>query len=254
MLEENTVDAVVEDVVTPQEPETESVQSEVAPDTVAEEKHVQSPEANAKFKEFRLKAEKEKAEAVQKAKDDLIAEQYGESHGIYTEADYKKALEKQKQQELLDKMKSEEVDPNEIYNKLKENDPDFKKYKQIEAEANEKKQIDQLNLELKELDVDVTIKSLEDVANLKNADDIVKHIENGKTLSEAYFLANMNEIIQKKAEKVQKETLEKTLSLQGSSPGALDQSAGTEHTDSYFSMSQDDFNKLKEDVLSGRKR
>ena len=73
MFEENesTVNAEQEEVVTPQEPieaeVTESVESEVAPDTVKEAEVVeQSPEENAKFKEIRVKYEREKQEAIDK--------------------------------------------------------------------------------------------------------------------------------------------------------------------------------------------
>ena len=256
MLEnESTVDAGQELNVETQEtvevPETESVQSEVATDTV---KEVQTPEENAKFKEIRLQTEQKIREAEQKAQDQLIADMYGESHGIYTKADYDKAVRQQKEQEMLEQMRTEERDPKEIYNALKENDPDYQELKKMKAETYTQNQLRELNEELKELDLDLKINSLDDIAKLDNADKIVDHIKAGKTLSEAYFLANKKTLIQKEAEKVRQDTLEKTLSLKGSSPGALDQSAGTEHTDSYSTMSAEDFAKLKEDVLLGRRK
>ena len=250
MLEnESTVDAGTEELVTPQEPEvveesTDSVPSEVAPEA---EKPVQTPEENAKFKEVRTRA-------AQEAQDKLIAEMYGESHGIYTKADYDRAVKEQKEAEMLEKMKSEEVDPKEIYKALKESDPDYQELKKIKAETYTQNQLRELNAELKELDLDIEIKSIDEVAKLENAEKIIDHIKNGKTLSEAYFLANKSQLIKKEAEKVRQDTLEKTLSLKSSSPGALDQSAGTEHTDSYSTMSADDFRKLKEDVLMGRRK
>ena len=248
MLEnESTVDAGIEEVVIPHEEvqeEVESVSSEVATE---QPKQVQSQEENSKFAEVRRKAEQE-------AQDKLISEMYGQSHGIYTKADYDKAVRQQKEAEMLEQMKSDEVDPKEIYNALKESDPDYQELKKMKAETYTQNQLRELNEELKELDLDLKINSLDDIAKLDNADKIVDHIKAGKTLSEAYFLANKKTLIQKEAEKVRQDTLEKTLSLKGSSPGALDQSAGTEHKDSYSTMSAEDFEKLKEDVLMGRRK
>jgi len=245
----NLVDAGNEEVVTPQEEiveeSVESVPSEVTPEQ--SEKPTQSKEENSKFAEVRRRAEQE-------AQDKLIAEMYGESHGIRTKADYDKAVREQKEAAMLEQMKDSEVDPKEIYKALKESDPDYQELKKIKAETYTQNQLRELNEELKELDLDIQIKSLDELAKLENADKMIKHIESGKSLSEAYFLANKKQLIQKEAEKVRQDTLEKTLSLKGSSPGALDQSAGTEHTDSYSTMSADDFNKLKEDVLMGRRK
>lgn len=255
MLEnESTVNAEQVEAVTPQETieveQTESVQSEVAPDTASKTEVEQSPEENAKFKEIRLKYEREKQEAIDKE----YSQMYGEQYGIHTKADYEKAIRAQKEAEMLEQLREQEVDPKEIYKALKENDPDYQELQKIKAESYTQNQLKELNDELKELDIDLQIKSLDDIASLDNADKIVDHIKAGKTLSEAYFLANKKQLIQKEAEKVRQDTLEKTLSLKGSSPGALDQSAGTEHTDSYSTMSADDFNKLKEDVLMGRRK
>lgn len=124
---ENTVDAVLEEVVVPQNEQAEaevevqqaeSVEPEVAADTQADtEKHVQSKEENAKYAELRRKYEAEKAEEVQKAKDKVIADMYGESHGIHTEAEYKEAMQKQREREEIEKITQKgvsEADAKEI--------------------------------------------------------------------------------------------------------------------------------------------
>ena len=165
MENESTVNAEQVEVVTPQEEveqdQVESVSSEIA--TEQPEKHVQSPEENSRFAEVRRKAEQE-------AQDKLIAEMYGESHGIYAKADYDKALREQREREMLEQMKSEEVDPKEIYKALKENDPDYQELKKIKEETYTQNQLRELNQELKELDLDIEIKSLDDIAKLDNAD------------------------------------------------------------------------------------
>ena len=248
---ESTVNAGVEEVVTPQETEqvesVESVSSEVA--TEQQEKPVQSKEENSKFAEVRRNAERE-------AQDKLIAEMYGQSHGIYTKADYDKAIREQKQQELLEQMKSDEVDPKEIYSKLKESDPDFQELQKIKTETYTQSQLNQLNAELKELDIDVTIKSLEDVVKLGNADDIIKHIEQGKTLSEAYFLANRKEIIRKEAEKVQQETIKKIQANGEASTGSLANNGTVTQLytrEQVDAMSQEEVNKNYDMVIKSMK-
>jgi len=251
MLEnESTVDAGQEMNVESQIDEVsepiESESSEVATDAV-EEKPVQSPETNHEFAEVRRKA-------AQEAQDKLIADMYGESHGIYTKADYDKAIKEQKEAELLEQMKQDEVDPKEIYSKLKESDPDFQEFQKIKTETYTQNQLNQLNQDLKELDIDVAIKSLDDIAKLENASDIIKQIEQGKTLSEAYFLANRKQIIQKEAEKVRNETIKKTEMLSNSSPGALDSSGGDDKPHSFATMSSEEFAKYKDDVLMGRRK
>ena len=253
MLNEITDNAVTEEVVALQEPEvtesTESVESEVATDTVEEATEVQSAEENTKFKELRLKYERETQSAIDKE----YSQMYGEQYGIHTKADYEKAMAKQKETELLEQLSNGEVDPEEAYRRLKENDPDFQNLKKMQQETSMKNEVEQLNKELKELDVDITIESLDDVVKLKNVDDIVKYIENGKTLSEAYFLANKKEIIDKRAERVQTETLAKVASLEGASPGSLN-NPGEEKSSSIYSLSNDDFKKMQEDVLMGRRK
>lgn len=252
---ENSVNAEVkEDVVDLQEPieveTTESVPSEVAPDTVEKTEVEQSPEENAKFKEIRLKYEREKQEAIDKE----YSQMYGESHNIHSKADYEKAVREQQEAEMLERLREQEVDPKEIYSKLKENDPDFQELQKIKTETYTQNQLKQLNDDLKDLDIDVSIKSLEDIAKLENADSIIKQIEQGKTLSEAYFLANRKQIIQKEAEKVRLDTLKKTEMLNNSSPGALDNSGGDDKPHSFYTMSSEEFAKYKEDVLMGRKK
>ena len=252
MPDQITDNAVTEEVVDPQPEvvetestevvETESVESEVATDTVKE----QSKEDNSKFAEVRRKAEKESI-------DRFISEQYGESHGIHTKADYDKAIAEQKQNELLESLKDEETDPLEVYNKMKENDPEYQAMKQSKQETYMNNQIKELNADLKDLDVDVNIESIDDLTKLKNVDEITKHVESGKTLAEAYFLANKKEIINKRAESVQAETLKKVASLEGANPGSLNNPGETKN-ESIYNMSEADFKQMQEDVLMGRRK
>lgn len=260
MENESTVNAEQVETVTPQETieveQTESVQSEVATDTASKTEVEQSPEENAKFKELRLKYEREKQEAEQKSLDKFIAETYGEKYGIHTKADYDKAMREQKQSEMLEQMRNEEVDPKEIYKALRENDPEYQELSKMKAEIYTQNQLKELNAELKELDLDVQINTLDDIAMLDNADKIIKHIESGKTLSEAYFLANKGELIKKEAEKVRQDTIKKIQANGDATTGSLSNNGQTttlytrEQVDA---MSQADVNKNYDLVIKSMK-
>lgn len=223
--------------------ETESVESEVATETV---KEIQSQEENSKFAEVRRKAE-------QAGRDKFISDNYGKSHGIHTEAEFNKAMAEQKQRELEESVKSGEVDPRTAYEQMKANDPDFQRLQKINQDNSTKAQIDALNSELKELDININIKSLDDIAKLDNVTEIIGHVKNGKTLTEAYFLANKKQIIEKRAEKVQADTLQKVKALEGASPGSLN-NPSEDKAQSIYSLSDADFKKMQEDVMMGRRK
>ncbi|WP_373005361.1 hypothetical protein [Sulfurimonas sp.] len=241
MLEnESTVDAGQEEVVEPQSEgevqSTESVETEVA--AVAEE-HVQTPEENAKYAEIRRSAE-------QKSVDKFISDQYGKSHGIHTKADYDKAIAEQRETELLERLRDEDVDPKEIYKNLKENDPEVKAYRQSQQESFISKQIEQLNGDLTDMELDVKINNLDDLSKLPNSDKIIEYVKNGNSLSDAYYLANKKDIIQRDRAKIQNDTIKQIQANGLSTPGSLSDSG---QTSSFFTeaqvdaMSQADVNK-----------
>jgi hypothetical protein len=90
-----------------------AVDGEVTPPTV-DVKQVQSAEENARYAAIRREAE---TKAKEKARDELIAEMYGESHGIRTYADYQKALEEAARQEEIDRLVQQNI-PQEYAEKL----------------------------------------------------------------------------------------------------------------------------------------
>jgi hypothetical protein len=101
-----------------------------------ETKPVQSPEENAKFAEVRRKTE---AEAKAKARDELIAEMYGKSHGIHTYAEYQEALAKQEEEQKLSEMLKKYI-PEEYAKEMIEN----RKFReQFESEQKAKQQQEQ---------------------------------------------------------------------------------------------------------------
>lgn len=171
-------------------------------------------------------------EATAKAKDELIAEMYGETHGIYTYADYQKALAEQKAAEQKAKLQEEiGIDPDAlkpVFQQWKESDPDFQELKAIRAEKNITKALTDLNSELKDAGIDLQLKDLSDaeLSKLPNIDGILGYVQKGHSLADAFFLANKKDIISRQAQTAQQETIKKITANGESSPGSL--SAGGE--------------------------
>lgn len=104
-MDETTVNAEVEEVVTPQnldsEESTEAIESsEVSESEQEESQPSQTPEENAQFAKVRREAEQK---ARDKARDELIAEMYGDQ-GIQTYADYQRVIAEQKEAERLEQL------------------------------------------------------------------------------------------------------------------------------------------------------
>ena len=232
MLNETIDNAVAEDVVDSQPVveevvqdssevvETESASSEVATEPV---KEVQSQDDNAKFADVRRKAE-------QAGRDKFISDQYGKEFNVHTEAEYKAKIAEQKQEKLEEAVRNGEVDPKDAYEQMKANDPEYQKMVASREEATASGQISTLNNDLKELGIDTVINSLEDIVKLDNYDDIVSYIEKGNNLSEAYFLANKQSIIQSDRNKVQQDTIKQIEANGNSAVGSLSDTGETEAT------------------------
>jgi hypothetical protein len=136
----NTVDAVQENAVGSQSEQVNSTvetvnadNASVTTDKQEEIKPAQSAEENAKYAEVRRRAE---AEAKAKARDEVINEMYGESHGIHTYAEYQAAIEKQKQEEQLQELLAKNI-PEEFATEMLES---RKLREQIKAEQEAKQQ------------------------------------------------------------------------------------------------------------------
>jgi len=230
-MEENIVSSVNAEPVVNVEPQETTVNEPVnagsgevaTPQTVS--KPVQTPEQNAEFARVRREAET-------KAKDAVISEMYGESHGIHTYAEYQAALADQKAAEQRAKFQEENgIDPDAlkpVFQQWKESDPDFQELKAIRAEKNQTKALTDLNNELKDAGVDLQIKDLsnEELSKLPNIDGILEQVQKGHSLADAFFLANKKDIISRQAQTAQQETIKKITANGESSPGSL--SAGGE--------------------------
>jgi hypothetical protein len=183
------------------------------------QKPVQSAEDNAKFAAIRREAEQK---AATKAKDEMIAEMYGESHGIYTYADYQKALADQKAQEQRQQFQDENgFDPDVIkpvVEQMLKSDPRYQRLEQMEREANVSTAVSKFSEEFPELG----IKSFDDIAKLPNIDKMYEYVNSkGLSLNDAYKLANYGDVVSKTAQTAQQEAIKKIAANGASSPGSL---------------------------------
>ena len=207
-MDENVVDATVEEVVTPQneqaevaEVETEVVEnaeSEVVTDTPEEvEKPVQTPEENAKFADIRRKYEAEVVVAESDAQDALIAKMYGDSHGIKTVKEYDTAMAKQKEKEEVAKIQEDknysEEDAREIL--------DARRIKQ-ENEQSKQAQSEQQQLETQTRNNNIEfldyfkVRYDRDYDNVKDVinPEVWKAVNNGTPLKYAYMEHEIKEL------------------------------------------------------------
>jgi hypothetical protein len=161
-------------------------------------------------------------EATTKAKDELIAEMYGETHGIYTYADYQKALAEQREaQEKQQYQEQYGIDPDAIkpiVEKMLKSDPRYQRLEQMEKEANINAAVSKFNEEFPELG----IKTFDDIAKLPKVDKIYEYVSNyGLSLNDAYKLANYGDVVSKTAQTAQQEAIKKIAANGASSPGSL---------------------------------
>jgi hypothetical protein len=230
MDEMQNVAANLEEVATPQDTVVES--TETATETTIESSEQPAETTKPDVTETQAFSRRLK-EATSKAKDELIAEMYGDSHGIFTYADYQKAVKESQEAEERARLQEElGVDPDKlkpVFEKFKENDPDFQELRQIRAEKNIHAALSDLNNELKSAGIDLQLNDLSDaeVAKLPNVDKIVNLIKTkGHSLADAFFIANKKDIIAKQAAKAEQEAIKKITANGASSPGSL--SSGNE--------------------------
>jgi DNA repair exonuclease SbcCD ATPase subunit len=222
---ENSVNAEVEtDVVDSSDTvETESVNEEVAPSQEETEqqqeqteKKEQSPEENAKFAEVRRKAE---AQAAAKAKDDMIAEMYGESHGIYTYADYQKAVAEQREQEEMAKLAEEKEIPEDVAKELYE----AKKLKEQLTKQQQEQEMTLKQQQEQQRQFQEFIEAFPSVQPNEIPQEVWDKVNNGVPLKYAYIEAQYNKIQEgKKAKELNQMNAEAST---GSLKGKLDTSS-----------------------------
>jgi hypothetical protein len=212
------------------DPETDSKQAATPDVADPVEKPKQDSDTNKAFQEMRKQLEAEKARAAEieaKAKkaDELIAQQYGESHGIYTVEQYEQQLQREK--ENADRQRYEEagLTPEEIQM--------LKEYPQLKQETMEQKQ---LRLEQEQVDgwkklydtypefkAAVSSENPEELQRLFN-EDMKAEIARGASPLAAYRNAHFEMIMKSQLQNVQEiakqEALDKLNSKEHLAPNA----------------------------------
>jgi hypothetical protein len=124
-MEEQQMAANTESVAASQTPETANVGT---PETTSVP---QTDVTQTQVFAHRLKDETSKAE--QRARDALIAEMYGESHGIRTYAEYQAATQRQREAEDRQRYQQAGLDPD-MLNQFLENHPDIKAARELKRD------------------------------------------------------------------------------------------------------------------------
>ncbi len=222
-MEENNVTANVGEVVTPQDTTTE-VQTEVKPvesDGVTSTEVQGTDVTQTKAFASRLKEATEKAR--NEALDEFVANEgytyNGQPVTTYAELQRIKAEIKAEEERATFQEQNgfnpEAVKP--LFEQWLKENPRYQQLEQAEKEANARANLAKFNEEFPELG----IKTVDDLNKLPNIDAITNYMQLGLSLNDAYFQANRNEILGKKAQSVQQETINKITANGQSSPGSL---------------------------------
>jgi hypothetical protein len=231
------------------------VDTGVTDSQVADVKPVQSQEDNARF----AQARRDKEADTQKSIDAEYSRLFGTEYGIHTKAAYDAAIaEQQRETERQQFQEQNGFDPNTVkplFEEWKKSDPDFQELSHIRQEKSISAALSDLNNELKDCGMDLQLKDLSDaeVAKIPNVDKVTELVSKGKTLSEAFFLANKKEIISKQTAAAQQDTIKKIAANGLSSPGSLS-GGGDSDSKTIYSMSKSDFAKMQAEVLRGERK
>lgn len=195
----------------------------------------QDAQTNAQYAKMRREYEAKMQAAEIKAKDDMVARIYGESHGIKTFAEYEKAV---RDAELQQEAEEAGMDPK-TYAKLKELEAKVQTYEKQESYSEQDKKLSK----------DPVTSSI-----YKQYKDEVRNISNqyGVDLQSAFtFLVGQKlpEILGQ----AQQSTITKIQENGRSSPGSLSK-AGSNQSYDAFSMSSKDFEAMVEKAKAGALR
>lgn len=167
----------------------------------------QSDEENARYAAARRRAEediKRRYEAQKSADDERIAAMCaGVKHPITgqpitTLADYLDALEIQQKNEREAELRNKGVDPDMV-NRMIENNPLVRQAKQVIEKSKETEANMQIIRDVEEISkIDPSIKTMQDIANLPNCDEIIARVERGASLVDAYKAANFDVLLNKR--------------------------------------------------------
>ena len=117
---------------------------------------------------------------------------------ILSARDYIEAVEADKRVKVKADMENAGLDPSILEQLIAEN-PLVKQAQEFMTKVQQEKAEQELQSDIKEISkFDSTIKSKDDLVKLENFEDIVKLVEKGNSLVEAYKLANFDKLVSKK--------------------------------------------------------
>lgn len=192
----------------------------------------QDAETNAQYAKMRRDYEAKVAAAEMKAKDEMIARIYGDSHGIKTFAEYEKAV---REAELEQEAEEAGMDPK-TYAKLKELEAKVQTYEKQESY----KEQDQ------KLSKDPVTSSI-----YKQYRDEIKDISNQYSVDlQSAFTFLVGQKLPEILGNAQQSTINKISENGRSSPGSLSKAGANQNYDA-FSMSNKDFEAMVERAKRG---
>lgn len=244
------------------EPIIEEGQVEVDSDEQLQEKSADQTEQNDQNEELernkekdriyadaRRVAEKKAKEEIEKQQARLDAEYAEKFKGItnpetgkpiLSAKDYIEAVEADKRVRAKAEMEKAGLDPNILEQLIAEN-PAVKQAQEYMARAQQEKAEQELQADIKEISkIDATIKSKEDLVKLDNFDEIVKLVEKGNTLVEAYKLANFDKLVSKKQSAAEQAAIN-----QAKSKSHLQKTGGVADTSTLVDIPEKDISEWK---------
>lgn len=198
-------------------------------EVVEPQKPIQSAEDNAKYATIRREAEERARSRAQAEYDKQIADLYGD-HGIKSFAELKQAIEKQKEEERLDELLSNNI-PEEYAKEIIENRK-FREQFQSEKQQQEQKQ----------KETQMFSEFMEMFPNVKGDEipaEVWQMVDSGKSLTDAFALHQVKNMDQFKIQ-AQQEAIKAIKDNADSSTGSVNAGAAGEQS----SMSVDQVNQL----------
>lgn len=182
----NVVEPVVN--VEPQETSEPVIENSVAEPVEEVAKPQQSKEENAKYAAIRREAEK-------KARDQMISEMYGQSHGIHTYAEYQKALERENRRKTAE----ERGVDYDVLEELINDDPRVKQASELLTAKEREEKTRNEQIEFLEYFKEKNGRSFDDSKDVIPA-EVFKYAESGVPLLVAYKAFGETEALRKELE------------------------------------------------------
>lgn len=196
---------------------TDTQEGDAGPADQQSETPKQTPEQDRAFAEMRRQAEAAQRRA--QLADQLIAQQYGQSHGIYTVEQYYEALRQQQEAEQRQQYLEQGVDPDLVNQLVSQQVQQHPLIQTLAQERADKFLVDSYNQVVQEFPD--LVKQPEDIppeAYAKWNDG-----RNGITLAEAFMLVNKDKVLQRKTAAAKQAALNSVNSkghIRGSGGGA----------------------------------